>query len=591
MATNFFGKCTGKASSKYDIWLRVVENSQNIVSNTSNVTVGLYIKRNDGVDDSAYNLNASQNTVKLWVGGALKVNGNTAVDTRNNDICRLATWTGDVPHGVDGTLSLSVAGRFAMSGSASLTGGSASGSFKCSVIPRKSALSLSYESVVPGASVVATISAYSSTFSHKLKFSLGSESKTLVLDNTQRSVTFTVPLEWALQLATVQNDNIAITLTTYNGSTAIGSRGYSLTLAIPNNDIFKPNFDFTVERIDNNVPVEWGAYVQGESQVRISINNISWGYGATKRACGITVGGNVLIGEEGVFNLPKSGQIPISVTLKDSRGLKRTKTSTILVQPYAPPSVNIISVKRCTADGVPSVYGTSVLVEYGLKYSSVNGKNFCTASAKCKAETAAGYGDNVALLSSPCVVFADGINISNTYKFAFDVSDGINDLKEQVVRYVSSSNIPFNIRKGGNGAAFGSFAEKENELYVGWDLNVKGLIKGELYCTALDCTLSENAKDLIGGIRLYPCLNAVFVDIRITVAKALTANTRYPILSVGSVQSEHTTPLGILVNSDDSAFCKGAIYSTNNTISLSCNKNIPTGRVIYINGFYRIRSD
>ena len=65
MAIKFYGSCSGNAGPKYNIWLEVTENSQSIENNSSNVTLKLKLKRNDGYAESAYNLNETENFTKI----------------------------------------------------------------------------------------------------------------------------------------------------------------------------------------------------------------------------------------------------------------------------------------------------------------------------------------------------------------------------------------------------------------------------------------------------------------------------------------------------------------------------------------------
>jgi len=129
------GTCKGSNYSKYSLWIDWTVNSQSTANNKSNVTVTLKVQRNDGVKQSAYNLN-SVNPVSLSVGGTVRVSKKIGIDTRNNQIVKLAAWTGDVPHSNDGTLSLSISGSFSISGTSTLTGGSVSGSAAINSISR-----------------------------------------------------------------------------------------------------------------------------------------------------------------------------------------------------------------------------------------------------------------------------------------------------------------------------------------------------------------------------------------------------------------------------------------------------------------------
>jgi hypothetical protein len=91
MAIKYYGSCSGNAGSKYNIWLEVAENSQSIENNSSNITLKLKLKRNDGYSGSAYNLNENENFAKITVNGNIVVSKNLEIDTRNNVTVTLLT--------------------------------------------------------------------------------------------------------------------------------------------------------------------------------------------------------------------------------------------------------------------------------------------------------------------------------------------------------------------------------------------------------------------------------------------------------------------------------------------------------------------
>ncbi len=593
MATDFYGSCTGSSKNKYDIWLRVKQNSQDITLNKSNVTVTMYLKRNDGYSDSAYNLNTSSNTARLMVGGSVKVNKNLAIDTRNGAVVTLAAWTGDVTHSADGTLNLNVSGSFTMSGT-SLTGGSSSGNFKCSTIPRKSTLSLSPLWVFPEGTVTALITSHSSKFSHKVNFKIGNKSKTIAVESSMNSVSFTIPSDWANALVKSASGTITVTLTTYNGSVSIGSRSYNLGFKIPQTEDYLPDFSLVVTKIDNRVPSEWNVYLKNESEVRLSVEGVSCKQGASFSSCVISADDLSISALSGTFSLSKAGNVTVKATVKDSRGFKVTKTQTINVLDYSPPSVKIKSVRRCDENGAINTYGTSLLVEYNVNFSSVGSENNCNAYGKFKKNQDSSFSEKEALSGTQCVLFENLLSISDSYTLSFYAEDLVFGETAEVIRYISSSNIPFNIKKGGNGAAFGKFAENDGELSVGWDLNVEknikaeGKIKGNVYFENIPYELTDNAEELAGRIRYYPGLSLAHICVRVKVKAALSANTQNQLLAVKNILPPRFTPLEEFVTGDDSLLCKGGIIYDTGMIVVAPNKNVPIGRYIYINGFYLV---
>lgn len=192
MATKIFGLCSGTSGGKYNIWFEINENSHSITNNTSNLTVKIKLKRNDGYSESAYNLNENENFVKFTINGEQKSSRYLAVDTRNSTEVLLLSWQGNVTHNNDGTLKIRLGTVFTMKGT-SLAGGEVSGDFVCVSIPRISDFSLSATSVNPEKEVkVTVIPSASETFSHKLKYQLGSFAKTINLSVGVSEATFSI---------------------------------------------------------------------------------------------------------------------------------------------------------------------------------------------------------------------------------------------------------------------------------------------------------------------------------------------------------------------------------------------------------------
>ena len=581
MAINIYGTCSGSSGSKYDIWLNVKQNSQSIEDNKSNVTVKLLLKRNDGYSASAYNLNEGSNSVVLKVGGKDRVNKNLTVDTRNNVTVTLATWTGDVAHTDDGSLSLAVSGSFSMGGT-SLSGGSVSGSFKCTDIPRASALTLSKSSLNPLDSVGATLSVASDSFSHKIKWSLGDSSVTHSLSAGVTKDAFTVPLSWSEEITNAKSGTISVTLATYKGTKKIGSKAYSLKLIIPATEEFLPDFNLITERIDNAVPLEIGEYVKGKSQIRLNIENLNLKHGAKASSYIAKVGSSSKTTLPATFDLTKNGEISVSVTVKDSRGFSVTKSETINVLNYSAPTVFVNSLYRCDEKGNKTTSGTYLLVDLKSAYSSLNDKNFYTITYKYKKADSDLYSGETAI-GEAVSILGDGEFLNNSsYILAFRIIDTITTESDFVEVPVPSADIPFNIRKGGKGASFGCYSEKENELTVAWDLNVKG----DLVYENADIELRPFVEVKRGIARYFPCLEIVIVRLRLTVAQTIPTGENHILATFTNRTPTLATPVSVIVNNGVSNKCTGYIKAETGDLVVNSEKDLEKGDYIYVSGFY-----
>ncbi len=587
MQIDFYGKAKGSASSKYDVWLNCVVNSQNINANTSNVTFKFYIKRNDGYSDSAYNLYENRNTVKISVGGKEKVNKYITIDTRNNVRFLLAEWTGNVLHNDDGTLSLAVSAEFTMD-NVTVTGGSAGGVLSLSAIPRKSTMSFSSTTVNPGGSVSVTINSKSASFNHKIVCASGTKSYTTQLEKGVLSATLVVPAEWIEEFPSSSKINVKITLTTFNGTLSLGTNSYNLSLVIPATDEYKPTFDIGIEKVTEiALPVD--AFVQNISKVTVSPQNLQFKYGASLAAVTITVGNVSIRKIPATFLLTDKGAVKVTVAVRDSRGLLTVKETTINVLPYILPSVEIINIYRCNEEGAFDRYGESLYVKYNSVYSSLESFNECFVTAQYKTSNDEGFSSPVLLRDGGCIIGEGNISVGNSYTVRFCVGDSVTPEREETLRYISSANIPFNIKSGGNGAAFGKFSETENELSVGWNLSVDGdvNINGIVSCEELSASLENISYEVIGRARYYPCFQACFLHLRFKVSE-ISANTLYTLGHLSKYPPKMFTPLQVFLNTESTSKCTAGISYEDGAIVFKCENSVPADSFIYVSGFYLI---
>lgn len=577
---NINGSCTGSSGALYDFFAAVSINSQNIEKNRSNITVTVKLRRNDGYASSAYNLNESSNSVQLTVGGVTRVSRNLKIDTRNGVTVTLCSWTGDVSHASDGKLNLAVSASFSMSGT-SLTGGSLSGSVTAPDIARASSAALGASTVSPGGNLDIAISCANNSFTHRLTFKIGSHTENVTVSAGVGTYTFNVPQSWASYVTGSRKGSVALTLSTYSGSVLLGSKQYSFTLSIPDSAQYRPSFDVTLTRLTGTALADTGEYVKGKSLVRVSVTDVSCRYGAVQREVYASVC-SVKKALPAEFSLTSSGNVTVSVTLKDSRGLQSTVTKTITVRDYSEPTVSIASVTRCNASGEPDTDGSFLSVEYSAAVSPVNGHNSGTVKVSLRASGDECFGAAETVLTSPAII-GGSIQSSSSYTVKMSVSDTVSGEGEGVLFKVPSAQIAFNLKRGGRGAAFGCFAETENELTVGYNLRVNG----NLFRYDLSDEFSENdsyISDSDVTLTYIKCIGTVLFSGRLTVGSEIAAGQTVYIGSVGEHFPQRANALGVFVNGNSQE--SSAHIRSDGLIGFRCAGRVEAGRIIYINGFW-----
>ncbi len=501
----------------------------------------MYLKRNDGYASSAYNLYENDNNVKLYVGGSKKVDRNTTIDTRNGVTVLLASWTGDVTHNSNGKLTLSVNGSFSMSGTM-LSGGSVSGEFTCSDIPRASSFSLSSSSVNPGGNITVTLSSFSGDFSHKVKFSIGTYQQTVTVEKNTSSVSFTVPVSWANAVTSSTKGSVSVKVTTYNGSVSVGSKTGSFSLKIPDTSDYRPQFSLSVEPVSDTVPDEWNCYVKGKSRVKVTVSDASYKYSAAYSSLKVTVSGVTKTNNVSQFELNNGGETIITAVLTDSRGLKKTVTQTISVIDYSPPSAVINDVFRCDENGIKKSDGSYLSVSYSCSFSSIGTNNALTKTLGYKRAGTSVY-TTVSVFESPAVI-GGSVLPSSSYDIKLTVSDLLSEEPYLFIKKISSDYIPFNIKNGGKGAAFGCFSETDNELTVAYNLNVKGNILSE---NITEGAVYNNTffDEMRGKIIKHNSLGMTFVNLRLHLINEIAENSITTLLTLTGAKPAYSAPLNV----------------------------------------------
>lgn len=512
-----YGLCTGTSASKYNIWLDIRQNSQSISGNTSNITVMAKLQRNDGYEASAYNLYEAQNSITIKVAGVTKLSGNITFDTRNSATVILGTWTGDVTHDSDGTYSETVSAVFT-AGNTGLSGGSVSGTFSATTIPRASTLSLSYTSRNPTQDITATITSASTSFAHRITYSISSFSSVNTIAAGTTTHTFTIPQGWANAVTNSANGTVSVTLNTLSGSTVVGTKVYSFTLTIPNTSTYTPEFSIALTRVDNSVPSDWGIYVQSKSGVTVGLTGESYKYGASFKKAEVTVSGitktiSSLTSDVTFSPLNTSGEVSVSVKLTDSRGYSTTNTTSITVYEYTSPSAYITEAVRTDSEDNPDENGGYIKFTTNYTFSSCSSNNSAAVAVEYKEYSASAWISAERLIDvsglNRVIGFcgSGALNSGTTYQFRFTVTDAF--VSVSVTQKIGTAAIAFNIRPGGTGAAFGKFAETDNLLdiaygvNIGGDLTVSGTCPRDLLWSS-DTTLTEgNAVTLSGNLFDY----------------------------------------------------------------------------------------
>lgn len=360
----------------YHLYMTITQNKRDASTNQSNVTVKMYAQ-SDSSSYGAYNLDASSNTVKMIINGKQVVNKTMAMDFRNKATVQLASWTGAISHGSDGSKKLDCSGSFSISGSSYLSGGNISCGIQLESIPRATKLTLSDSTVALGSAVTINISPAVSGWTHNIYYRIGTGDWVRFATDVKSNYSWTVPLGIASSYPTATKGTITIGLNTYNGSAQIGgTQTVNLDITIPAS--VAPSVSaVTVSEAASGLS-NFG-YVQTKSKLKI-VASASGSYSSSIRSYVYDIGSQSYSGLENTYTMSEevrdSGTVAVTVTVTDSRGRTASKTVSITVLAYSPPQITHFECSRCgDANGSANANGQYLKVAFGYSVSPLNNKN------------------------------------------------------------------------------------------------------------------------------------------------------------------------------------------------------------------------
>lgn len=447
---------------KYKI--TVTQNSQNITNNTSNVTVSVkFYRTNTGY--STY----GTGTVYCKINGTTYSASVTSSQKITNSGIVLFSKTLNISHSTDGTKTLATSAWISHT---QVTSSEQSYNQDLTTIPRKSSLSVGNGTL--NTQQTLTVSRQSNSFTHTIVATCGSASHTIATKSTSTTIYFTPPISWASQNTSGTSVSIKYTITTYNGSTNIGSNSYTKTCSIPAS--VKPSVSFTISDPTGFFD-KYGNYVQGYSKLKIDVTASSQ-HGATIATYTVSANG-VTYNKSSVTTdvLRTVGVQGVVAYVVDTRGRTAVADTSINPTRYVAPAITTLSVRRCNEDGTANDEGEFAKVTFSGNVTALNNKNSVSYKLKYKKSSESTYTEVV------LTDYANKYSVSNaSYIFpadsgsSYDVNISIVDDLSEASRTTALST-GFTIihwKASGKGLAFGKISELDDVLDIGFETRFYG---------------------------------------------------------------------------------------------------------------------
>lgn len=307
----------------------------------------------------------AERTLYVTIDGATVYNKSDRVERK---VGTIKTGTKTITHNSNGSRSFTITLGAAVYGTSVNCKGS--GTFSLNTIARASTLNVSDGTL--GIAQTITADRKSSNFTHTLTWTTGSSySGTIATKSTATSWSFTPPLELANVQTSFSVVAVLFTLTTYNGTTQVGTSGKTVSMVIPNS--VAPSCSVSVTDPTGYLDT-YGGYIQNKSKMKITVTATP-AYGSPIASYSIIANGSTYGDNPATTGvITTSGSNTIIGKATDERNRTGSTTTTINVLAYSSPKITF-TMYRCDQDGTENMTGSYCKVSYKAVITSLSNKN------------------------------------------------------------------------------------------------------------------------------------------------------------------------------------------------------------------------
>lgn len=469
------GISTGQ-TDKYSLLLDVSEKSYSIENNTSQIEWWVGIRSNTAY----HNHYGLSETYVVNINGTVVHNAVHTPTVNSGATVWVASGTTTVSHNADGSKSISVSASFnnADRGTYLPTTGSCSGSLKLTTIPRATTPSIDKPSLDCGSAIKISGTSASSNFSHKVYVTWnGTKTQigTIASGTTSPSFSYTIPTDWEKNIPDSTSGIATFTLETISGSTSVGSKTVNATIKVRSGVV--PSIGTVSISDTNSICAGIGQYVQSQSKLKFTIAT-SGNQGSTITSVSTKFNGQTYSGSTFTTQaIQNSGTLSYTITVTDSRGRTATKSGSVNVVAYNPPSLTNVSAKRANSSyAVDESSGTYALLHFKVGFTGLSNKNVTSFYIQYRASGATSWTKinswaNNYTLEQDYKAGNLFTSTTTTYEIAFGVKDKfMSDYSWQIVT-VTPTYALINFGKDGKSLTFfGQDGNNTNRLTVNGDL-------------------------------------------------------------------------------------------------------------------------
>ena len=449
--------------------LSVTETSYSIVDNTSQVRI-LWTSTQSGNSWNGYTRTAYY---YYSINGGSETSKSVSYTLPKNSTVTIVDTTLTVAHNSNGSGTIKV--RTWMDTDISYGVVEDSKTLTLTTIPRASTLSVSDGTLGVQTKLIADRK--SSSFTHTLTWECGSYSGTIATKSSATSWNFTPELKLASVAPYGQKVYCTYTLSTYNGSTLVGTDSKSVWFIIPSS--VKPSCTLSLSD-SKGYASTYGGYIQGESQLSVTIN-ATQAYNSPVSRYSASANGATYSTQTFTTSVLKTvGTNTISATVTDGRGRSGSTSSNITVLAYSRPQITNLKVRRCNANGVENDRGGYGKISFHCAITPLSNKNTRACNLRYRQSGATTWTNAPAITLSaydqdcnpPVIQMSD----AHSYEVQINLTDAFETTS--AVTSISTGYCLYHIPASGKGITFGGIAEGDGfsvkmDATFGEKINVK----------------------------------------------------------------------------------------------------------------------
>ncbi len=364
-----------------------IEGSQNIEDNSSRIRI-VWTSKQTGDSWNGYTKTAYY---YVSINGGAETTYAVTYTLPQNSTVTILDKTITVKHKDDGTGMVSV--RTWMDTGISAGEVERSQSIALQTIPRVSVPSLSSQSVDVGKAITIYTNRQSNNFTHHLYYSVNGGAEVGIVPGIEDSFTWTIPYSLMSNIPNDRQMTITFRLYTFSGESNIGNRTISLKVYVPSEPNTQPNITINALRPISTLSSPFNSlFIQGKSRVKADFT-AEGRHGSNITSYSISVEGeNYGSADDNTSEyLSGYGDIAVTITATDSRGITGSVTEYINVIAYGKPKIMALDGEadiicaRCDDEGNISDSGTYLKVKARRSYSRVvsgEQQNFCEIAVR-----------------------------------------------------------------------------------------------------------------------------------------------------------------------------------------------------------------